>query len=129
MPIAQFSGGHGTASTCTRRTPTTGPPGLRVLIEECHRLGLAVIVDVVHNHFGPEGDYTSEYGPYKTDRYRTTWGNAINLDGDGSREVRRFLIDSALSWLRDYGVDGLRLDAIVRGALPGSAFLAVRADP
>jgi maltooligosyltrehalose trehalohydrolase len=116
MPIAQFPGTHGWGydgvDLFAPHDGYGGPAGLRLLIDECHALGLAVILDVVHNHFGPEGDYTSLYGPYKTSRYRTPWGDAINLDGEGSREVRRFLIDSALTWLRDYGADGLRLDAV-----------------
>ncbi len=116
MPIAQFPGTHGWGYDGVHlfapHAAYGGPAGLRALVDECHGLGLAVLVDVVHNHFGPEGDFTSEFGPYKTDRYQTPWGDAINLDGDGSREVRRFLIDSALAWLRDYGVDGLRLDAL-----------------
>src|SRR5262249_35616234 len=89
-----------------------GPAGLQHLISECHRRQLAVLVDVVHNHLGPEGNYLGEFGPYTTSRHRTPWGDAINLDDEGSREVRRFLIDSALHWLCDYGVDGLRLDAL-----------------
>jgi maltooligosyltrehalose trehalohydrolase len=116
MPIAQFSGVHGWGydgvGLFAPHAGYGGPAALRALIAECHRLGLAVIVDVVHNHFGPEGNYTSELGPYRTGRHQTPWGDAINLDGDGSREVRRFLIDSALAWLRDHGADGLRLDAL-----------------
>lgn len=116
MPIAQFPGEHGWGydgvGLFAPHTGYGGPAALRALIEECHALGLAVIVDVVHNHFGPEGDFTRELGPYKTGVHKTPWGDAINLDADGSREVRRFLIDSARGWLRDYGADGLRLDAI-----------------
>ncbi len=101
MPIAQFPGAHGWGYDGVHlfapHAAYGGPAALRALVDECHQLGLAVLVDVVHNHFGPEGDYTSELGPYKTDRYQTPWGDAINLDGDGSREVRRFLIDSALA--------------------------------
>jgi maltooligosyltrehalose trehalohydrolase len=116
MPIAQFPGVHGwgydVVGLYAPHAGYGGPAALRELIEACHEVGLAVIVDVVHNHFGPEGDYSREFGPYKTDRYRTPWGSAINLDADGSREVRSFLIGSALTWLRDYGCDGLRLDAL-----------------
>jgi maltooligosyltrehalose trehalohydrolase len=71
-----------------------------------------VVIDSVLNHFGPEGAYASELGPYRTDRHQTPWGDAVNLDGPGSGEVRRFLIDGALTWLADYGADGLRLDAV-----------------
>ena len=76
------------------------------------RRGLAVLLDVVYNHLGPDGNYTGAFGPYQTDRYRTPWGAAVNLDGPGSDEVRRFFVDNALGWLRDYHVDGLRIDAV-----------------
>ena len=116
MPIAQFAGHHGWGydgvDLYAPHAPYGGPAGLRELVRELHARGLAVIVDVVHNHFGPEGAYAAEFGPYKTDRHRTPWGEAINLDGEHAHEVRRFMIDSALMWLRDYGVDGLRLDAL-----------------
>lgn len=116
MPIAQFPGTHGWGydgvDLYAAHEPYGGPRGFRDLVVQCHARGLAVIVDVVHNHFGPEGAYASELGPYKTSRHHTPWGEAINLDDRGSQEVRRFLIDSALAWLRDFGADGLRLDAI-----------------
>jgi maltooligosyltrehalose trehalohydrolase len=116
MPIAQFPGHHGWGydgvDLYAAHAPYGGPRGLRDLIAECHARGLAVIVDVVHNHFGPEGAYAAELAPYKTKRHQTPWGEAINLDDDGSDEVRRFLIDSAIAWLRDFGADGLRLDAV-----------------
>jgi maltooligosyltrehalose trehalohydrolase len=116
MPIAQFSGTHGWGydgvGLFAPHAPYGGPSGLSRLIAACHARGLAVLLDVVHNHFGPDGNYWSELGPYTTNRHRTPWGDAINLDTEGSAEVRRFLIDSALGWLRDYGADGLRLDAI-----------------
>ena len=89
-----------------------GPEGLKRLVDACHRAGLAVILDVVYNHLGPEGNYLARFGPYFTDRYRTPWGGAVNFDGPGSREVRRFFCDNALMWLRDYHFDGLRLDAV-----------------
>lgn len=116
MPIAQFSGHHGWGydgvDLFAAHAPYGGPGGLHALIDACHERGLSVIIDVVHNHFGPEGAYLPELAPYKTDRHKTPWGDAINLDGEGSAEVRRFLIESALVWLRDYGADGLRLDAL-----------------
>ncbi|MGE3766890.1 MAG: malto-oligosyltrehalose trehalohydrolase [Kofleriaceae bacterium] len=116
MPIAQFPGTHGWGyDGVDLFAPHAGygtPADFVALVEACHLRGLAVIVDVVHNHFGPEGDYTHALGPYRTSAAQTPWGDAINLDDDGSAEVRRFLIDSALAWLRDYGCDGLRLDAV-----------------
>ncbi|HEX5058899.1 MAG TPA: malto-oligosyltrehalose trehalohydrolase [Kofleriaceae bacterium] len=116
MPIAQFPGVHGWGydgvDLYAAHTPYGGPPGLRDLIAECHARGLAVIIDVVHNHFGPEGAYLAGIAPYKTSHHITPWGDAINLDDVGSDEVRRFLIDSAIAWLRDFGADGLRLDAL-----------------
>lgn len=116
MPVAQFAGAHGWGydgvDFYAVHAPYGGPNGLRDLIAECHDRDIAVIIDVVHNHFGPEGAYASEFGPYKTHRYQTPWGDAINLDDRGSDEVRRFLIDGAIAWLRDFGADGLRLDAL-----------------
>jgi len=116
MPIAQFPGAHGWGydgvDLYAAHAPYGGPRGLRDLIGECHARGLAVIIDVVHNHFGPEGAYLVGMAPYKTSRHHTPWGDAINLDDVGSDEVRRFLIDSAIAWLRDFGADGLRLDAL-----------------
>src|SRR4030095_9243662 len=70
------------------------------------------ILDVVYNHLGPAGNHLAEFGPYFTDRYATPWGAAVNFDGPGSDEVRRFFCDNALMWLRDYHFDGLRLDAL-----------------
>jgi len=116
MPIAQFSGHHGWGydgvDLFAAHDAYGGPSQLRELVHECHRRGLAVLVDTVLNHFGPEGAYISELGPYLTDKYKTPWGAAVNLDGAGSAEVRRFLLDAALTWMRDYGADGLRLDAV-----------------
>ncbi|HEX3765658.1 MAG TPA: malto-oligosyltrehalose trehalohydrolase [Kofleriaceae bacterium] len=116
MPIAQWAGRHGWGydgvDLFAPHSAYGGPSGLHYLIRECHRRGLAVLIDVVHNHLGPEGAYLPEFGPYLTSRHRTAWGDAINLDGDGAHEVRRFLIDSALHWLCDCGADGLRLDAL-----------------
>ena len=89
-----------------------GPEGLKRLVDACHARGLAVVLDVVYNHLGPAGNYLDRFGPYFTDRYRTPWGQAVNLDGPGSDEVRGFFVDNALMWLRDYHVDGLRLDAV-----------------
>jgi maltooligosyltrehalose trehalohydrolase len=116
MPVAQFSGVHGWGydgvDLFAAHGPYGGPAGLHELIRECHKRQLAVLIDVVHNHLGPEGAYLGEFGPYRTTRHTTPWGEAINLDDGDSEHVRRFFIESALAWLRDYGVDGLRLDAL-----------------
>jgi maltooligosyltrehalose trehalohydrolase len=116
MPIAQWSGDHGWGydgvNLYAPHAPYGGPAGLRHFIGACHGRNLGVIIDVVHNHFGPDGAYHGEFGPYRTPLHQTPWGDAINLDGEHSTEVRRFLIESALQWLRDYGADGLRLDAV-----------------
>ena len=76
------------------------------------RSGLSVILDVVYNHFGPVGNYANKFGPYLTDKHKTPWGDAVNLDEGGSDEVRRFFCDNAMMWLRDYHCDGLRFDAV-----------------
>ena len=116
MPIAQFSGVHGWGydgvDLFAAHEPYGGPTGLHELIRACHERKLAVLIDVVPNHFGPDGAYLHELGPYTHHKHTTPWGDAVNLDGEGSREVRRFLIESCTTWLRDYGADGLRLDAI-----------------
>ncbi|MEA2446922.1 MAG: maltooligosyltrehalose trehalohydrolase [Actinomycetota bacterium] len=116
MPVAEFSGrrgwGYDGVDLFAPHHAYGGPDGLKRLVDAAHGHGLAVIVDVVYNHLGPDGNYLSQYGPYFTDRYATPWGDAINFDGPGSDEVRRFFIDNALMWLRDYHFDGLRLDAI-----------------
>jgi maltooligosyltrehalose trehalohydrolase len=129
MPIAEFPGarnwGYDGAALYAPHSAYGGPDGFRDLVDACHAKGLAVILDVVYNHFGPEGAYVSAYGPYHTDRHQTPWGGAINVDGPGSDEVRRFLRENALMWLSEYHVDGLRLDA-VHGIVDTSAspFLA-----
>jgi maltooligosyltrehalose trehalohydrolase len=116
MPLATFPGRRGwgyDGVDLYAPLPAYGTPAqLARFIEECHRRGLAVLLDVVYNHLGPDGNYLGCYGPYFTDRVKTPWGEAINYDGAGSDEVRRFFIDNALMWLRDYKFDGLRLDAV-----------------
>jgi maltooligosyltrehalose trehalohydrolase len=89
-----------------------GPEGLRRLVDSAHRHGIAVVLDVVYNHLGPEGNYLGEFGPYFTDKYHTPWGSAINYDDRGSDEVRRLVVDNARYWISEYHIDGLRLDAI-----------------
>jgi maltooligosyltrehalose trehalohydrolase len=116
MPVAEFPGGRnwGYDGTFPFAAQSTygGPEGLRRLVEACHARGLAVVLDVVYNHLGPEGNRLADYGPYFTDRYRTPWGDALNFDGGGSDAVRRFFIENALFWTRDFGIDALRLDAV-----------------
>src|SRR5690606_25647845 len=116
LPVAEFPGrrgwGYDGVDLFAPHHAYGGPEGLKRLVDACHARGLAVVLDVVYNHLGPEGNYLSRFGPYFTDAYHTPWGPAINLDGAGSDEVRRFICDGALAWLRDYHVDALRLDAI-----------------
>ncbi|MEO8207496.1 MAG: malto-oligosyltrehalose trehalohydrolase [Chloroflexota bacterium] len=116
MPVNAFPGRHGWGydgvALFAVHEPYGGPEGLKRLVDACHARGLAVLLDVVYNHFGPDGNYTGAYGPYQTDRYRTPWGAAINLDGPGSDEVRRFVFDNALGWLANFHFDGLRIDAV-----------------
>ena len=92
--------------------PYGGPDGLKRFVDACHARGIGVVMDVVYNHLGPAGNYLPEFGPYLTEAHTTPWGPAVNLDQAGSDEVRRYIIDNALMWLRDYHVDGLRLDAV-----------------
>lgn len=116
MPVAEFSGargwGYDGVDLFAPHHAYGHPEDLKRLVDACHAHGLAVILDVVYNHFGPAGSYVSRFGPYFTRRYHTPWGDAVNLDDAGSDEVRRFFCDNALMWLRDYHFDGLRLDAV-----------------
>ena len=92
--------------------PYGGPEGLKRFVDACHARGLGVVMDVVYNHLGPAGNYLPEFGPYLTEAHTTPWGPAVNLDMPGSDEVRRYVLDNVRMWLRDYHVDGLRLDAV-----------------
>ncbi len=116
MPVAQFPGernwGYDGTYLYAPQNSYGGPLGLKSLINTCHQKGLAVILDVVYNHLGPEGNYLADYGPYFTDRYKTPWGSAINYDGPESDEVRKFIVNNALYWVTEYHLDGLRIDAI-----------------
>ena len=116
MPVAEFSGdrgwGYDGVDLYAPKSTYGGPDGLKRLVDECHRRGLAVLLDVVYNHLGPAGNHLGRFAPYFTERHRTPWGPAMNLDEAGSDEVRRFFCDNALGWLRDYHFDGLRLDAV-----------------
>ncbi|WP_435281876.1 malto-oligosyltrehalose trehalohydrolase [Streptomyces koelreuteriae] len=116
MPLCPFPGTHGWGyegvSLWAVHEPYGGPEALKRFVDRAHELGLGVVLDVVHNHFGPSGNYLPVFGPYLTDMHHTPWGAAVNLDAPGSDEVRAFLVGSALAWLRDYRIDGLRLDAV-----------------
>ncbi len=116
MPVGEFPGarnwGYDQVDLYAPHSAYGGPHGLKTFMDACHQSGLAVVLDVVYNHLGPEGNYLAEFGPYYTDHYRTPWGRAMNYDGTFSDGVRRFVIDNALYWLTEYHVDALRLDAI-----------------
>ncbi|MFI6460366.1 malto-oligosyltrehalose trehalohydrolase [Streptomyces sp. NPDC050528] len=116
MPLCPFPGRHGWGyegvSLWAVHEPYGGPEGLKRFVDRAHELGLGVVLDVVHNHLGPSGNYLPVFGPYFTDTHQTPWGSAVNLDAPGSDEVRAFLLGSALAWLREYRIDGLRLDAV-----------------
>ncbi|HVA86312.1 MAG TPA: malto-oligosyltrehalose trehalohydrolase [Candidatus Saccharimonadales bacterium] len=118
MPVNEFSGergwGYDGVDLFAPHHAYGGPDGLKRLVDAAHARGLAVLLDVVYNHLGPVGNYLDRFGPYFTDVYTTPWGPAVNFDQRGSDEVRRFVVDDALMWLRDYHVDGLRLDAVDR---------------
>jgi maltooligosyltrehalose trehalohydrolase len=116
MPIASFAGnrgwGYDGVDLFAPQQSYGGPEAFKRFVDACHGRGLAVILDVVYNHLGPTGNFLGKFGPYFTDVYKTPWGAAVNLDDRGCDEVRRFFADNALMWLRDYHVDGLRLDAV-----------------
>jgi maltooligosyltrehalose trehalohydrolase len=116
MPVNAFNGTHGWGydgvAWYAVHEPYGGPGAYQQFVDACHSRGLAVIQDVVYNHLGPSGNYLPQYGPYLTENAASTWGAAVNLDGEHSDEVRRYILDNAAMWLRDYHVDGLRLDAV-----------------
>jgi maltooligosyltrehalose trehalohydrolase len=124
MPIAQFPGvrnwGYDGVCPFAVQHSYGGAAGLKRFVAAAHAADLAVLVDVVYNHLGPEGNYLSRFGPYFTDRYHTPWGEALDFDGEQSAGVRRFVIENAVQWIRDFHVDGLRLDA-VHSIFDGSA--------
>ncbi|MGB0063964.1 MAG: malto-oligosyltrehalose trehalohydrolase [Terracidiphilus sp.] len=116
MPVNAFDGQHGWGydgvALFAVHEPYGGPDALKRFVNAAHARGLAVLLDVVYNHFGPSGNYTGRFGPYIVDSHHTPWGGAVNLEDAGSHEVRRFFLDNALMWMRDYHIDGLRLDAV-----------------
>ncbi len=116
MPVAQFPGernwGYDGVYPYAVQHSYGGPQGLHRLVNACHEQGLAVILDVVYNHLGPEGNYLRDFGPYFTSCYKTPWGEAINFDQTYCDQVREYFINNALFWIRDYHIDALRLDAL-----------------
>ena len=116
LPISSYEGnfswGYDGVAAYAPDESYGGPEAVKRFVDACHAKGLGVILDVVYNHFGPAGNYTQQFGPYFTDRHHTPWGAAINFEEGGSDQVRRYFIDNALMWLRDYHFDGLRLDAV-----------------
>lgn len=116
MPVAAFPGtrnwGYDGASLYAVQASYGGPEGLRRFVNAAHRLGLAVILDVVYNHVGNEGNYLRMFGPYFTDKHKTPWGDAVNYDQPGSQAVRSYVVENACYWIREYHLDGLRLDAV-----------------
>ena len=116
MPVAQFPGarnwGYDGVYPYAAQGSYGGARGLKRLVQACHLRGLAVMLDVVYNHLGPEGNYLRDFGPYFTSDYKTPWGQALNFDGAGSDGVRRFFIESAVRWLDEFHIDALRLDAV-----------------
>lgn len=116
MPIAEFPGGrnwgYDGVFPFAAQSTYGGPEGLKKLVNACHEQGISVVLDVVYNHMGPEGNYLNEYGTYFTDKYNTPWGNALNFDDAHSDHVRNFFFQNALMWLRDFHIDALRLDAV-----------------
>ncbi len=116
LPIAQFPGernwGYDGVYACAAQASYGGARALKRLVDACHQRGLAIVLDVVYNHLGPEGNYLALYGPYFTDRYKTPWGLALNFDGPHSDHVRWYFIHSALQWIDEFHFDGLRVDAV-----------------
>lgn len=116
MPIAQFPGGqnwgYDGVYPFAVQNSYGGPDGFKRLVDGCHNAGIAVVLDVVYNHLGPEGNYSTDFGPYFTSNYKTAWGDALNFEGPDSDPVRRYFIENALQWVDEFHVDSLRLDAV-----------------
>ena len=116
LPLAAFPGvfgwGYDGAALYAVHQPYGGPDALKRFVDAAHGKRLAVLLDVVYNHFGPVGNYTGKFGPYLVDTHHTPWGGAVNFEEWGADQVRRFFLDNALMWMRDFHMDGLRLDAV-----------------
>ena len=116
MPVAEFPGarnwGYDGAHLYAPQSTYGGPVGLKKLVDACHREGLAVVLDVVYNHLGPEGNYAGEFMPLYSEAHKSPWGAGLNFDGEGSEGVRRYFVENAIYWLTEYHVDALRLDAV-----------------
>ena len=116
MPVAQFPGsrnwGYDGVYPFAVQDSYGGPAALKRFVDACHRQEMAVVLDVVYNHLGPEGNYLSDFGPYFTNAYKTPWGEALNFDGPYSDHVRRYFIENALQWITEFHIDALRLDAV-----------------
>jgi maltooligosyltrehalose trehalohydrolase len=116
LPVAAFPGvwgwGYDGVHAYAVHDPYGGPEALQRFVDACHARGLGVCLDVVYNHLGPSGNYLGSFGPYFTDKHHTPWGTAVNLDDEGSEHVRRWIVDNALRWFRDFHIDCLRLDAV-----------------
>ena len=116
MPVAAFPGkrnwGYDGVSPYAVQASYGGPEGLRRFVDAAHKLGLGVMLDVVYNHLGNEGNYLRQFAPYFTDAHKTPWGDAINYDQECCQQVRNYVIQNALYWIREYHMDGLRLDAV-----------------
>ena len=126
MPVASFAGNHGWGydgvALFAVHQPYGGPDALKRFVNAAHEKGLAVLLDVVYNHFGPVGNYTGKFGPYLVDSHRTPWGGAVNLEDEWAHQVRRFFCDNALMWMHDFHIDGLapRCGACLRRPLCNS---------
>ena len=116
MPVAQFPGdrnwGYDGVFPFAVQNSYGGAEAFARFVDACHARGVAVVLDVVYNHIGPEGNVLGRYGPYFISKYHTPWGDAINFDDAHSDEVRRYFLENARQWLFDFRVDALRLDAV-----------------
>src|SRR5690606_25732797 len=116
MPVAQFPGsrnwGYDGVFPFAVQNSYGGPEGLQKLVDSCHNKGIAVVLDVVYNHLGPEGNYLGDFGPYFTGKYNTPWGSAVNFDDAWCDGVRAYFIENVLMWFRDFHIDALRMDAV-----------------